>query len=277
MRSTPKVFNWIGNQSPVAYWDDASNWAEGEYPNQKEAIAVFSKTANQATKIILREDIHLAQMWFNEEHSLTFESDTSQDYYEEEDCPKLIFETSHQFSTLFIDKDNKADHVLAVRWINHSCCFLVPDRLRNGFPTPDINRPDEDDITTIHFDGMVRNYKDPERASLQVFGHLKVQLNASNTFKGPVVAANGGEVRVMVDGAIPNDNPIVIENGGKLFIEEGVTIKASQLRLDGKMLSPGAYFSDSYSSDEISALSSNEISGQQVANIFGKGILLIEN
>lgn len=50
MTSTPKVFNWIGNQSPVAYWDDASNWAEGEYPNQKEAIAVFSKTANQATK-----------------------------------------------------------------------------------------------------------------------------------------------------------------------------------------------------------------------------------
>tara|TARA_B110001450_G_C17615355_1_gene479053 strand:+ start:571 stop:1419 length:849 start_codon:yes stop_codon:yes gene_type:complete len=280
MIKTPKVYNWVGGDSSTLYWDEPSNWAEGEYPNQKEAIAVFANSAQRDTTILLRKDIHLAQMWFSEKHSLTFSSESDGNTLDGL-SPKILLETSNQFSTLFVDKDNLADHRFGA-WILHSCCFLVAHRDRNGLPDADLNRPADETINTIHFEGGIGNYKDPERASLQVFGYQKAQLNGINRFKGPVVIANGGEVKVMVNNAIPDGTPITLNNGGAIFAEEGVYIKASELIVDGKIQEPGIYHGKNFDVEAIEKLKktklfrSKKVNTMAISNIKGNGAIFVD-
>lgn len=276
----PKTFNWIGNSSDTLYWDDPENWAEGEYPNQKDAIAIFANSVRQDTSILIRKDIHFAQMWFSEKHPITFDSDP-ETTTPSGDQPNFFLETSNQFSTLFIDRDNKGDHVFN-RHVFHSCYFYQAHRdLSLGKPIP----PDTH-ITTLHYNGEIGNYKDPERASLQAYGHLKVQLNAVNSFIGPVVAKYGGEIRAMKNGAIPKGTPITLEHGGNLFAGEGVLVNASELRVDGVALEAGIYRNeknelDSFEINEMKHLSDRELEKSKkmttkpLSNIKGKGSIIV--
>ena len=237
MLSTPKVFNWVGNGTKIADWHDPKNWAEGVVPNQKEAIAVFSASTIEDTTILIHDEVRVAQMWFSEKHSLTFESARIRSK-SENDEPKFLFETSNQFSTLFFDVDNDADHYFKQRWILHSCIFGQKHRDKVKVKEAERN------INTFHFDGKIGNYKDPDRASLQIYGNQIFQLNSPNTFKGPVVAQRNGRIRAMVNQAIPDGSPIVIDDGGELYLAEGVEVLASSLRLNGQLVEPGHYNAD---------------------------------
>jgi hypothetical protein len=234
MSLPPKIFTWTGKEDSVLFWDDPSNWEDGEYPNQKEAVVVFSNSVNRDTTIILRKNIHLGQMWFNEQHQITIESAKAADL-EGEESPALYLETANQFSTIFIDRENRGDHRIPVFF--HSCYFGQTHRdLALGRPVPEGVH-----ITTIHLDGEIGNYKDPERASLQVYGRLRFQLNQPNSFKGPVVAKDHGEIRAMVNGAIPDKTPIYLNDRGQLFIDDGVLVNAGELHVDGKKLEAAVY------------------------------------
>ncbi|MEJ1354702.1 MAG: hypothetical protein RPU39_08430 [Candidatus Sedimenticola sp. (ex Thyasira tokunagai)] len=275
MPNVPRVFNWIGSDEEKQYWDEPANWAEGEYPDQKEAIVVFSGSLRKDTTIYLRKDIHLGKLWLSEQDSITFDAEDSPNS-EEDNGPRFYFETDNQFSPIFVDRNNRADHK-ARRWILHSCIFGQTHRaLSLGRPLPDDVR-----VTTIHFDGVIGNYKDPERASLQVYGHLKFQLNNVNMFNGPVVAKDNGEIRVMKNGGIPDDTSITLENNGSIYAEEGVTIRASELNINRVSLEPGMYFSDELEPESLQSLvpqmleNVKDLQVTQVSNLKGKGLVLV--
>ena len=269
MFTKPKVYNWIGSDATNQYWDDNQNWAEGEVPDQKEAIVIFENSVKHDTKILLRRDIHLAQMWFNEQHSLTFGSEAPESLLSEQG-PKFLFETSNQFSILLVDANNRGMHTYSP-WILHSCIFGQRSRVIPGSILTD------DFTTTIHIDGNLGNYKDPERASLQVFGRLIFQLNGANSFKGPVVVHNEGLIRAMVDGAIPDGSPISLEGGAKIFAADGVRIKAKTLRVDGLALDPGIYCSDSqgFSKAAEDLARATNLNVRTLSNLEGTGVVLV--
>lgn len=269
MFTKPKIFNWVGSDSAEQFWDDPQNWAEGEVPNQKEAVAIFENSAKRDTTILLRQDVHLAQMWFNEQHSLTFEAAPSQNSLEE-NGPKFLFETSNQFSILLVDANNRGVHTFG-RWILHSCIFGQRSRVIPG------TLPVDDFTTTIHFNGNVGNYKDPERASLQVFGRLNFQLNGVNKFKGPVVVHGEGQIRAMVDGAIPDNSPIALEGGGSLYLAEGVRINTGAFRVDGLALEPGVYCNDraQLSAAASSAAKDVNLAVKPLTNLEGTGVIVV--
>lgn len=269
MFTKPKVYNWIGSDSTNQYWDDRQNWAEGEVPDQKEAIVIFENSVKQDTKILLRRDIHLAQMWFNEQHSLTFGSETPDSVLAEQG-PKFLFETSNQFSILLVDANNRGMHTYS-RWILHSCIFGQRSRVIPGAI------PRDDFTTTIHLDGNLGNYKDPERASLQVFGPLTFQLNGVNSFKGPVIVHRDGLIRAMVNGAIPDGSPISLEGGAKIFAADGVRIRAKTLRLDGAALDPGVYCNDTlgFSQDVEDVARAANLKVKTLSSLEGTGVIVV--
>jgi hypothetical protein len=273
MSLPPQTFNWKGSDAENLYWDDPSNWEEGKYPDQKDAIVIFSNSISSDTTILLRKDIHLGKFWISEKHSLTFESKpevgTTADFY---------LETSNQFSPIFIDRDNLGDIRFAKLGPHffHSCYFGQTHRdLALGKPIPSGAR-----ATTIHMDSVIGNYKDPERASLQVFGHLTFELNSANTFKGPVVAKDNGQVRAMVEGAIPDQTPIAIANGGSVYAEDGVLIKTSELNVDGKLLKPGLYFSKevkSFDKTKLSKMNLPELPRESIEGLSGLGAIVVSH
>lgn len=233
----PKAYNWIGSAKTTLYWDDPDNWREGSFPNGREVIAVFSNSTKGPTEIVLRKDIHIAQIWISERNPITFSGEPREEA-EPDDLPKIIFDTANQFSTLFLGEGNTADHTFKQRWILHSCYFNMPYR---DLADP---RVDDSKISTIHYDSEIANYKDPDRASLQVYGNIAVQLNRKNSFKGPVVVKRNGRLRVMKDGGIPDDSPIDLDEGGLIHLADGVVVKTSKLRIDGKEMPKGTYLSE---------------------------------
>ena len=274
MADRPRVFNWIGNSAPTLYWDDPNNWEGREYPNHPEAIAIFADTLTQDTTILIRQDIRLAHFWFSEEkYSYTIAAEVAAGQPPESQ-PKLILDTARQFSTSFFDNRNMVDHTIAAM-INHSCHFGFPDR------NPRIMNPDY--MSTLHFNGEISNYKDPDRASLQVYGRSRFQLNAANTFKGPVIVLNNGEVRATKNGAIPDGTPITLENQGRIGADDGVLIRAGSLRVDGQDMGSGLYHADGLAPNipmfsNLLGIESNELTENginSIPNITGKGAILV--
>jgi len=227
----PKVYNWVGGKCDTLYWDDPKNWAEGKYPNEKEAVAVFDNSTQQDTTILIRKDIHLAQIWLNEKKSLTFAHEFAQD---DPAAPKFYLETTNQLSMLYVNENNISDHTFAI-WILHSCYWNGTSR---SIASP---RLGDDKINTIHYRGRISNYKDPDRASLQVYGNMAIQLDCQNDFRGPVIAKRNGRIRVSANGAIPDGTPITVDEGAELYIADDVVVQASELRLNGVMIEPGTY------------------------------------
>jgi len=268
MSQPPKTFFWVGSSKENQYWSDPDNWKGAEVPNQQDAIAVFSKSLDKDTTIYLQEDVHLGKMWVSEKHTITFDSEESG-----EEAPNFYLETSNQFSPIFIDIENAGDVVMQ-RHIFHSCYFGQTDRrLGLGRPLPDGVR-----VTTVKLNGKVSNYKDPERASLQVFGHLNFELNAQNDFKGPVVAKDNGKILAMVNGAIPDGSPLALANGGELYVNKGVTVRVSELLVDGEKIPAGLYVSESISTDNLADLEKSARKGHaltKLGGLSGTGLLQV--
>lgn len=270
MHGQPKVFHWIGNSAPTLYWDDPANWAEGAYPNDAEAIAIFANALTQDTTIIIRQDIRLAHFWFNDKHSYTIAPDPSAPA---DNQPKLIFDTERPYATTFFHGDNAADHFINAI-ITHSCHWGFPGR----------TTPAGAYLTTLHLNGPISNYKEAKRASVQVHGRLKFELNAVNTFTGPVVVTGGGEVAANRNGAIPDGTTIYIEEGGKIAAPDGVVIKTRKLRVDGRVMEEGLYHADGPSPDlgPLSAAGSFDAGALSTANkiyplsnVVGGGAILV--
>lgn len=271
MSKAPETFNWIGSKSKMQYWDDPSNWSQGKYPDQKDAIAIFDKSLLSDTTIYLRKDIHLGKIWVSEEHTLIFDAEKNNN-----NAPNFYLETSNQFAPIFIDIENKGD-VVFQRHIFHSCYFGQTHRdLSLNKPLPSGVR-----VTTIHLNGEVGNYKDPERASMQVYGHLIFQLNRKNTFKGPVVVKNNGQIKAMLDGAIPDGSPITIDSGGSIFAENGVLIKSDSLVVNGEKLKAGLYFGAESDPGQAlallanSTLSKDSLQPIQIEGLKGTGAIAV--
>lgn len=280
MFTRPKTYNWIGNNATTLFWDDPNNWAEGDFPNSREAVAIFANALTQNTTILLRQDIRLAQFWFCEEaFSYTIAPDKDA-YVAEEKEPRLIMDTAEQFSTSFFDLDNKVDHFINAI-ITHSCHWGFPGRV---FPGTHVR--EDRFITTLHFNREITNYKDPERASLQIYGRLRFQLNAVNSFRGPVIIKDQGQINVSKNGGIPDNTPIFLEKGGKILMNEGILINASKLNIDGKDMDAGIYFSPDADLDIIELtdkkiiasefIRDNKLQAKSIDNILGKGMILVD-
>lgn len=273
MANKPKVYNWIGNSAPTLYWDDPNNWAEGEYPNQPEAIVIFADTLTQDTTILLRRDIRLAHFWFGEDkYSYTIAAEKIAGQPPENE-PKLILDTGRPYATAFIDSQNKVDHSINAM-ITHSCYHGFPHRIA----------PVDNYVTTIHFNGAISNYKDVKRASVQVYGRLNFKLNAVNSFTGPVVVKNDGEVHATKNGAIPDGTSIYLEDAGKIAADDGILIKAGTLRVDGRVMEDGLYHAEGVNPDilmlgNLGGFYANEIASankiKPLPNIVGNGAILV--
>ncbi|HDY7883206.1 hypothetical protein ABRZ83_22685 [Vibrio vulnificus] len=278
MSIKPKVYNWKGNGSSIAYWDDPQNWEEGISPNHQEAIAVFSNSLEGKTTIVLRKDVHVAKFWIDETHDLEFLSDDTVD--STEDTGSFYFDTSNQYSSIYLNMDHGGNVVFATKLIHHSCIFGQPI-VYSQVPTGANRDPRTGPKVTFASD--LTNYKDPDRASLQALKGFNFILAKANSFKGPVVISDQSEIRVLKTGGIPDNTPITLSNGGLLSLDKGVLVKASSLTIDSHTYGHGLYVSketeENFAKDNVLEFCGQKIESNVsvygLSNIVGQGGIFI--
>jgi hypothetical protein len=231
----PRVYNWVGTAASPLYWDDPTNWAEGECPNHPEATAVFSHSLSRSITILMRRDIMVANLWFSErEHSYTIAPEGDPEH------ARLFFVTGQQLANLVLDEENFATHTIIVRMI-HSCKKLWgPGWETQTIPTPTSPIVAPQNQSKLRLVGSIENYKPAPRASLNLDGYLDVEISGINSFIGPVDIRRGSLI-VQRSESIPTGSTLSIFDPGRISIDDGVVVRVRRLNINGEKMPMGLY------------------------------------
>ena len=239
IEALPKTYNWIGQDEGPMYWDDPNNWAEGEWPNQPEATAIFSEMAVSKVDIVARTHIVLANIWFNAQTT----SYTIRPEGKSEDSI-LFFSTGQQLANIVLPEGNAATHHVPMM-ILHSCKKLWgPNWAMPTIPFSEVKYaiPDLPSVSKIVFSGPIGSYKDAPRASLNLDGYIDVELSGENSFIGPVDVRRG-TLFLNSKGALPSGTKLSVYEPGRIHVQSGIAIKVRELSINGKTMPSGIYSS----------------------------------
>lgn len=245
----PRSYNWIGTSDENLYWDDPSNWAEGEYPNHPEATAIFADALTRNVNVILRKDIFLANLWFSEKqysYSIMPEGDPEQ--------ARLLFQTGQQLANITLDENNLADHAIPAM-ILHSCKKLWYSAT---LWDPSLKPPARK--AKLSLSGDIGSYKEAPRASLNIDGYIEVELSGNNTFIGPIVVSRG-LLTVKGNNAIPPRSSLTILDPGSVHIDDGTIVNLGRFVINGEVKAPGKYVSNDVSDVALTAISQTKPEG----------------